>query len=145
MNEGMDKQPKHQPFRVSLMNWIHLMGSEMRMMSPHHSLVPLFFFTLRFTILRTQSSDPKLTAATFSNVQISLSTCACHAERRDNSRRKRWGKCSNVSRKCQLKITRVLEKVRSEGSDIFSLPVWHGSVYLTGLLADMMGSTLSVP
>ena len=56
--------------------------------------------------------------------------------------RERWSTFGNVSSKCQLKITRVLEKVASEGTDIFLF--WHDSVYLTRLRADMMGSTLSV-
>lgn len=59
--------------------------------------------------------------------------------------RERWGTFSNVSSKCQLKITRVLEKVRSEGTDIFFFfltqqclsdraAVWHDGIYFVSSL-----------
>lgn len=58
--------------------------------------------------------------------------------------RERWGTFSNVSSKCQLKITGVLEKVGSEGTDIFSFLTqqclsdqaagWHDGIYFVSSL-----------
>lgn len=58
--------------------------------------------------------------------------------------RERWGAFSNVSSKCQLKITGVLEKVGSEGTDIFSFLTqqclsdraagWHDGIYFVSSL-----------
>lgn len=146
MNEGMDKQPKDQPFRACLINRIHLMRSERRMMSPHHSLVP--HLLCWFMILWIQSADPIMTAVTFqthTNIHYHLGEeCMCTMWKRITGR-ERWGKFSNASSKCQLKITGVLEKVRSDGNDI-SPPFFDIAMFfVTGLLPDMMGSTLSVP
>lgn len=70
-NEGMDKHPKHQPFRACLINWIQLIRSERRMMSPHHSLVPYFSIGLWFCEYKvlTPNSLPSL----YKNPQ----TCTC--------------------------------------------------------------------
>lgn len=57
---------------------------------------------------------------------------ACVHGARGQTIRERWSAFSNVSSKCQLKITRVLEKVGSEGTDIFffffdtTMFIWPG-------------------
>lgn len=125
---GMDKHPKHQPFRVCLINWNPLMRSESRMMSPHHSPVPRFSMSLCFCDHKvlTPNSPPSLCKHT------QICTCAQHTPfctSDDNALsltiRERWGTFGNVSGKCQLKITRVLEMVGSEGTDIFSFLTWQ--------------------
>lgn len=59
-NEGMDKHPKHQPFRARLINGVKLTRCERKMMSPLHSRVPHFSTGLCF--LWPQSTDPELTS-----------------------------------------------------------------------------------
>lgn len=81
-NEGMDKHPKHQPFRARLINWNQLMRSERRMMSPHHSLVPPFFYW--FMVLWIQSTHPQFTAFTL-QTHTSMHMCAHTCTSDDNA------------------------------------------------------------
>lgn len=145
MNEGMDKHPKHQPFRPRLINWNQLMRSERRMMSSHHSPVPHFSTGLCFCDYKvlTPNSLPPLYKHTQTCIIVwGISVCARCVYAL--TIRERWGTFSNVSSKCQLKITRVLEKVGSEGTDIFSFLTqqclsgqaagWHDGMYFVSSL-----------
>lgn len=79
MNEGMDKHPKNQPFRARLINHIHLMRSERRIMSPHHSLVPHFCAGLCFCDYKvlTPNSLPSLSKHTQTSIIVwGTSVCA---------------------------------------------------------------------
>lgn len=58
-NEGMDKNPKHQPFRARLINGVKLTRCERKMMSPLHSC-PSFLYWFMF--LWPQSTDLELTS-----------------------------------------------------------------------------------
>lgn len=79
MNEGMDKHPKHQPLGARLINRIHLMRTERRMMSPHHSLVPNFCAGLCFCDYKvlTPNSLPLLSKHTQTSIIMwGKSVCA---------------------------------------------------------------------
>lgn len=139
-NEGM-KHPKHQPFRACLINWNQLMRSERRMMSPHHSLVPYFSIGLCFCDYKAMTPNPLLL---HTNMHMCAHTCTSDDNAQGLTIRERWGTFSNVSSKCQLKITRVLKKVGSEGTDIFSFVTqqclsdravgWHDGIYFVSSL-----------
>ena len=138
-NEGMDKHPKHQPFRARLINPTPLMRSERRVMSPHHSLLLYWFM-----FLWLQSADPKVTSNTHKHAHVRARARTSDDNAQGLTIRERWGTFSNVSSKCQLKITRVLEKVGSEGTDIFPFLTqqclseraagWHDGIYFVSSL-----------
>lgn len=124
MNEGTDKHPKHQSSRARLLNWIRLMRSERRMMSPHQSLVPPRFFC-RFMFLRLEKRWPQIhcrhCATDTQTAAVRGPGGVCLHSAGGLTIRERWGAFSNVSSKCQLKITRVLGKVGSAHADMFSI------------------------
>lgn len=118
---AVKKWTKHQPFRARLKNCNQLMRSEGRMMSPHHSPVPHFSTDSWFCDYKILT--PNWLPSLYGHAQTY--TVSTHTHTSDDNAwgltiGERRGTFSNVSSKCQLKITRVLEKVGSEGTDIFS-------------------------
>lgn len=99
-----------------LITAIGLIGSELCMMSSHRALCCRGFCNR----IRTKSS-----ALAFPNTYKHSFSSPTAARRAllfvGITGRDGWGKFSNVSSKCQLKITRALEKVESKGTFFFSL------------------------
>lgn len=132
-SERLDKHPEHQPLRARPLNYKQLMRNDRNMMSPHHSHVP-------YHVPRTPNHWPWI----HTNMHGRAHSCAADNDVWGLTMRERQGGFGNVNSKCQLKIKWVLGKVRVWRGWHFS-HFWHNNVYLTWLLADMMGSTLSVP